>query len=474
MLNRMAVEIEESVHLREASRPNRLHLAALFGLGLASASLYFWGRDLHRFTQWLFAYIGIYLAQLSIYAIAVGLIWRRPKQTPRTRSVFLFAVIAFAAVFRFELAGERPFLSADIYRYIWDGRVQAAGINPYRYSPSSEELKALRDDRIFESIPRNDYWWISPYPPVAQAVFYAVYLVRPSSVGAFKLAMSLFDLLAIFALVAALKKNGQDPSRVVVFAWHPLLIFESAHSGHVDSVYIALISLALVAWCYRKRFFSGSALAAAALVKFYPALLLPAFLGGDGESETTPRPVRAVLFGRDAYKLAAGVITALLLFWLPYSSAGSGMLTFLSSYVVDEGYSHTGSRYFGLELGRAIVPVPTIVFLFVAAVGLALAVILVIRRPKRNVADVASSCATLVGVFLMLTSPRYAWYYAWLLPFLCLAPSIGWLYLASAAALLYLVWYTPLVYPNIPLWLGCSIYLPTLAWLLWERRVTGR
>src|SRR5207247_9063508 len=67
-------------------------------------------------------------------------------------------------------------------------------------------------------------------------------------------------------------------------------------------------------------------------------------------------------------------------------------------------------------------------------------------------------------------SPRYAWYYVWLLPFLCFVPRFQWFYLASAAALLYLVWYTPLVYPNIPLWLGAAIYVPAVAGLVLEVR----
>jgi hypothetical protein len=90
-------------------------------------------------------------------------------------------------------------------------------------------------------------------------------------------------------------------------------------------------------------------------------------------------------------------------------------------------------------------------------------------KPKRDAVDVARGAMALIGGFLLLTTPRYAWYYVWLLPFLCFAPRLGWLYLTSAASLLYLVWYTPFVYPGIPLWLGVAVYLPTMALLIWER-----
>ena len=105
--------------------------------------------------------------------------------------------------------------------------------------------------------------------------------------------------------------------------------------------------------------------------------------------------------------------------------------------------------------------------MFAAACLIAVAVRQLVRV-KRDASDLARGALALIGTYLLLTTPRYAWYYVWLVPFLCFAPSLGWLYLACASVLLYLVWYTPLVYPEVPLWLGASIYVPTLAWLAWE------
>jgi hypothetical protein len=95
-------------------------------------------------------------------------------------------------------------------------------------------------------------------------------------------------------------------------------------------------------------------------------------------------------------------------------------------------------------------------------------------RVKRDATGVACGAAWLIGLYLILTTPRYSWYYAWLIPYLCFVPRIGWLYLASASALLYLLWYTPLVYPDIPLWLGAVIYFPAIAWLILERMKNER
>ena len=72
-------------------------------------------------------------------------------------------------------------------------------------------------------------------------------------------------------------KFDLDPARAIIFAWHPVLIFESAHSGHVEAPFIAFLALALVAWAYRRPALTGVSVALAAMIKFYPAVLLPVF-----------------------------------------------------------------------------------------------------------------------------------------------------------------------------------------------------
>src|SRR6185295_17163942 len=189
--------------------------AGLILLGLASAALYWWGRDLHRFIQWLAAYTWLFIGQLAIYVVACFLVMRSDAR--RTRTVKLFtigAVLVFAAAFRIELAAERPFLSADVYRYVWDGRVQAAGVNPYRHTPGSEELRELRDDRVFANIAAEDRSWLSAYPPAAQIVFLAAYKLSPTVTG-YKLAMSAFDLIAVGLIMLTLARFGLDPARAI-------------------------------------------------------------------------------------------------------------------------------------------------------------------------------------------------------------------------------------------------------------------
>lgn len=457
------------------------HLTLLV-LGIASTSLYFWGRDLHRFTQWLAAYIALFVGQLALYVVACYVVERRPRSATRAATLVTLAlVVFFAAASRVVLSPQRPYLSSDVYRYVWDGHVQAEGINPYRYVPGADTLRGLRDDKIYPNINREDKQWRSPYPPAAQLVFLGIARIAPMSVTAYKFAMSSFDLLTILLLMLVLARSGIDPARAIIFAWHPLVIFESAHSGHLDAVYVAFLALALLGWTTRADAITGAGLGLASLVKFYPVLLLPAFLLANPSSPPALLPGQNVgptpsrfwrLVGRVVHQRNLVMIIAFAAtVTLAYAASGAeGISSFwsLRGYAEEEGFVQSGARYALLTLARRLVSIPTNVFLVFAAACLIAAGVRQFTRRKRSAADVARGALTLIGTYLLVTTPRYAWYYVWLVPFLCFAPRLGWFYLSCGAVLLYLVWYTPLDYPGVPAWLGAGIYLPTLAWLVWE------
>ena len=64
----------------------------------------------------------------------------------------LAVILGVALALRLALLFEPPNLSTDAYRYVWDGRVQGAGVNPYLHVPAAPALEALRDEAIFPSI----------------------------------------------------------------------------------------------------------------------------------------------------------------------------------------------------------------------------------------------------------------------------------------------------------------------------------
>jgi alpha-1,6-mannosyltransferase len=470
-------------------------LFALVGCGTGSFWLYHWARDLHRFTQGISGYTALFLAQFAIYLLACHFVLRKQPLTSRKMTLLLAALILiFAAAFRFDLVAQRPYLSTDVYRYIWDGRVQAAGINPYRYVPAAPELAGLRDDKIYPYINRRDYG-STPYPPGAQVIFFAAYLLHPSSVISFKVLLSFFDLLAIAAVMIVLSRTGLNPAQAIVFAWHPLLIYEGAHTGHIESGFILFLALALLAQSYKRPTLTGIALALATLVKYYPAMLLPAFLllknpeGVGGRNDTDHSSVSMEktesfikragqlfemakvksLVNRWNIKLLIGFILTVGLVHLPYLLKGSDATGSLENEFSEEGFTGKGGRYFLLQILRTVMAVPTNLFLVSAVLAIFALGLWWLLQNKRDSIDVARAAMSLIGLYFFIVTPRYHWYYAWILPFLCFAPRLAWLYLTGATVLLYALWFTPLIYPEIPIWLGVSIYAPTLLFLVWQR-----
>ena len=476
--------------------------AALAAIGLAIVWLFDWGAYLHRFTQGISAYIFLFGVQFALYLLACYAVLRRRAPLPRAASLATIAIIiVFAGVFRGQVAGKPPYLSTDVYRYVWDGRVQANGVNPFRYIPTSPELVRLRDDKIFPKINGADYA-PTPYPPVAQAIYLAVYLIRPLSVTAFKVAMSLFDLLTVVATMLVLVRLRMDPARAIIFAWHPLEIWEGIHSGHVDQVFIAFLALALLAWAYKKNTLTGVAVGLATLVKLYPVMLLPVFLvnrrEGDGEHESLGstqtnslrypaagvqdapgigfeagslplRRLRSVMLSRSALHMILGFVATIVICYLPYLTAGSAVYRNLSDYFKEEGFVEQGGRYFVLTLVRGIVPMPTTLYSALAALALGGLAVWWLLRQKRDAMDIAKGALALIGLYLLLTSPRYPWYFCWIVPWLCFLPRAGWLYLTGATILLYTLWFIPNEFPNLPLWLGAALYIPAILLLAAQR-----
>src|SRR5262245_6923683 len=113
-------------------------------------------------------FVAVALAQGALCAWAVWLVRRHRLGGAALAVVFLVAVVARA------VALPAPaLLSTDVARYVWDGRVQAAGVNPYRYVPADAQLAKLRDKSVYPKINRAAYA-VTIYPPVAEMMFVLV------------------------------------------------------------------------------------------------------------------------------------------------------------------------------------------------------------------------------------------------------------------------------------------------------------
>jgi len=357
----------------------------------------------------------------------------------------LLVILLGAVLLRLVALNAPIFLSTDIYRYVWDGRVQAAGINPYRYIPTDEPLAGLRDEAIFPNINRNNY---APtiYPPVAQFLFLLATRLG-ETVLAMKSALLLIELIGIAALLAALRRIGAPAERILVYAWHPLPVWEIAGSGHVDAAVVAGVALALWAFVAHRRALVALALAAACLVKPFPITLAPA------------------LWRRRDFRLPLVFVAAVALAYLPYLGVGWRVLGFLPRYADEEGL-RSGGGFWLLDLLHTALSwdMPSALYLAIAAllmVGLAVGALA--APPEDTQRRLRWARALGVGG-MVLFSPHYAWYFVWLLPLLAMAFYAPALWLTAAAFLLY-PWNAD---GHSPVWVGAIIYGGFALWALAE------
>jgi hypothetical protein len=384
----------------------------LAAIAAALAALTAAGPTLHL-TYGGWALMGIFAAGGAAVALAL----RIAERADRRRA--LFVILAGAVLMRLGLVFVEPYLSTDIYRYIWDGRVQAAGINPYRYLPIAPELSQLRDAAIFPNINRPDYA-VTIYPPAAQAVFLAVTRLG-GSVVAMKLGLLAFEAATVVLLMALLHRLGRPLTGVVVYAWHPLPIWEVAGSGHIDIAMCALLMAGLLMFLDGRTLLAGVAVTLGALVKPTALLALPVFW----------RPWN--------WRLPLVVAITAALAYLPYLSVGSGVFGYLWGYIEEEGLA-SGSGFHALWLlERAAGPVPGAVVAYVAIaaalmIGLAVSVAF---RGDRSAEGAVASLNWLLVAFLVLASPHYPWYFLVLVPVLALHPSATAWVLTLACPLLY-------------------------------------
>ncbi len=149
-----------------------------------------------------FGLVDMYQALLYLVAVWVVLNW------PANRWTF-FIILVCAIACRLVCLFSPPFLSTDIFRYVWDGQVQAAGINPYRYIPADPHLAFLRDLNIYPNINRRTYAH-TIYPPGAQMLFLLITRVG-ASIRWMKVGMVGLESLTIWILVKLLERPRPTP-----------------------------------------------------------------------------------------------------------------------------------------------------------------------------------------------------------------------------------------------------------------------
>ena len=323
------------------------------------------------------------------------------------RRVIVFG-LALAAVWHIQFLRMPPGLDDDIHRYLWDGRVQRLGYNPYIVVPSDPAVAGLHTS---ETQTLNNPEVPSPYPPGAQLFFRAVTAIH-ESVFALKVAFVICEVAIVFVLFDVLRRTGRGEHWLLAYAWHPLLATEVAGSGHLDIVGALLLLASAGALLRRWRAVAAVAFALAVAVKLIPIVLLPLYW----------KRVRV----RDS-ALAAAVFGLL---YVPFLNHGRVPLGSLGAYV--QRFRFNDLVFATIER----VVAPQVVVALAVSVGLLSAMWM--RRKSSEV--FSDSIAWPMAASLFFAPVIYPWYMLWLLPFM-----------RSVATLPIIVW-TASIIPTYYVW----------------------
>jgi hypothetical protein len=363
-----------------------------------------------------------FLVCLAIAGIAYLLAVREFRTRLFPRKV-LFTCLALAALWRI------PFLimpigsDDDIHRYLWDGRIQRLGYNPYSVIPTDPAMAGLH---TAETRGLNNPEVPSPYPAGAQLFFRAVTAIH-ESIFAFKIAFVVCDFAIVLLLINVLRLGGYGEHWVLAYAWHPLLATNVAGSGHIDILGVLLLLVSTAALARRWRTIAAIAFALAVAIKFLPIVLAP-------------------LYWR-RLRLRDGLLAAFVfgLLYVPFLEHGRIPIGSLGVYVQRFRFNDPIFATLGLVASpRIVAGVAVLAGLFVAGW----------LRSKPAVSE-ADKWALPMAASLVCAPVVYPWYLLWLLPFLRSASMFPLMVWTVSILSTYLVWYLrSLGYEwEVPIWL---------------------
>jgi hypothetical protein len=350
-----------------------------------------------------------FIIPLAVAGIAYLLAIREFFCTPRFPHRVIVIGLVLAALWHLPFLLMPPGADDDVHRYVWDGRVQRLGYNPYIVVPSDPVLGGLHTP---ETRTLNNPDVPSPYPAGAQLFFRAITAIR-ESIFALKVAFVVCDLAIVLVYLDILRCSRQGAHWVLAYAWNPLLATEVAGSGHIDIVGALLLLVSAAALGRRWRAVAALAFGLAVSVKLLPIVLLPLYW----------RRVRM----RDG--ALAAVVLGLL--YIPFFNHGRIPIGSLGTYV--QSFRFNDPVFATLERVAA----PQLVVGLAVLVGFLTAIWL---RSKAS-AWSSDAFAWPMAASLLCAPVVYPWYLLWLLPFLRSASTVPIIIWTVSIVPTYYVWH---------------------------------
>ncbi len=241
------------------------------GLSIAFYFAFAYQLDRSDFIKLITLYGGLFFLFLQILKIAKEHFW---------------LLLGLAVLFRLIFLPVIPNLSQDFYRFIWDGRLAAQGINPYlttvlQYLESGQANIVTQAQELYQGMGDLNASHYTNYPPVNQLCFViAGFISKHSIIGAaivFRVLIILADLGIIFFGRKLLKGLKLPEHYIFLYALNPFIIIEMTGNLHFEPVMIFFLIWSLYLLHLRKWIGSGVLLAISVSVKLIPLFFLPLF-----------------------------------------------------------------------------------------------------------------------------------------------------------------------------------------------------
>ena len=486
--------------------------------GIASLLLYSFLAQLSQQFNWgegyserpLLTYLAVYFSLCTLY----GLTWFFVQKRPGDRGIF-WMIIVFGLLFRAAILPSQQIQEDDVYRYLWDGKVFAHGINPFEYAPAEvhnfKELRIQNPENYYEIyVERNEreleqldvLKWESPqsleilervnhpdvptiYPPMAQFVFRLVHHVKPDSIVAMRAGFLIFDVMALGFIIGILSRLGLDKAGCLIYFWSPLVIKETFNSTHLDVIGISLLCGSIYFLLNHRHTLATLFLAFSFLGKLYPIILLPLYLRACYEKMLQDGKRAWLVILRNS----ALFLVVIVLGYLPFMGIGLRMFEGLKAFTL---YWQSNDSIFAilvfifntvLDGNEMILSNPLPIFLSKVTVAIVLTGVLLwflckgaslIERPVEFV----RGFFWIMALVFLLSPVQNPWYLCWVVPFLCIFPGRSWIVLTGLVGFYYLDFYFD--YQELQafsLWIPWVEYLPfyfLLTLELWASRKQKR
>jgi alpha-1,6-mannosyltransferase len=223
-------------------------------------------------------FIGVNVATFLLFAWVAWLLRNEKSSTEGSRGSIVL-IVAFGVLFRLTLVPHPVVGSDDVYRYLWDGKVAASGVNPFAYVPTDPHLSHLASADLPAKVNHAELRTL--YPALAEGLFFLSNKLFGESAAGLKLLLVGFDCVTMALLWALLRRHGRSPLALVLYAWSPLPIIYFGLDGHIDALGIAFLVLALLCFAMNRRLQAVVALGLSALAKLVPLILVPLLLRMD-------------------------------------------------------------------------------------------------------------------------------------------------------------------------------------------------